>query len=88
MADQIYDKIVIRNDTEDNWISANPVLLAGEVGITMNTIPKKFKVGDGILSWNELPYETKEYDTYTKEEILNLLAYKQDINSYINGGSF
>ena len=88
MADQIYDKIVLRNDTEANWTSANPVLLEGEVGITMDTNPKKFKIGNGTSAWSELPYEVKEYDTYTKEEILNLLAYKQDINSYIDGGSF
>lgn len=85
---QVYDKIVIRNGTESEWIAANPVLLEGEVGIAMNTIPKKFKIGDGVSSWNDLQYEIKEYDVYTKEEILNLLAYKQDINSYINGGVF
>ena len=88
MADQIYDKIVIRNDTEANWTSVNPILLAGEMGITMDTIPKKFKIGDGISNWSNLLYEVKEYDIYTKEEILNLLAYKQDTNSYINGGTF
>ena len=85
---QLYDKIVIRNDIEANWISSNPILLEGEVGITMDTTPKKFKIGNGTSVWNDLPYEVKEYDTYTKEEISNLLAYKQDINSYINGGSF
>ena len=56
MADQIYDKIVIRNDIEANWVSANPVLLEGEVGITMDTTPKKFKVGNGTSAWSELPY--------------------------------
>ena len=85
---QVYDKIVIRNGTESEWIAANPVLLEGEVGITMNTIPKKFKIGDGVSSWNDLQYEIKEYDVYTKEEILNLLTNKQDINSYINGDAF
>ena len=50
MADQIYDKIVIRNDIEANWVSANPVLLEGEVGITMDTTPKKFKVGNVVKS--------------------------------------
>ena len=56
MADQIYDKIVIRNDIEANWVSANPVLLEGEVGITMDTTPEKFKVGNGISAWSELSY--------------------------------
>jgi hypothetical protein len=85
---QVYDKIVVRNGTELEWTTSNPILLEGEVGITMDTIPKKFKVGNGTSTWSELPYESKEFDTYTKAEILTLLNNKQDINSYIDGGSF
>lgn len=54
---QLYDKIVIRNDIEANWVSANPVLLEGEVGITMDTTPKKFKIGNGTSVWADLLYE-------------------------------
>ena len=74
MADQIYDKIVIRNDTEANWTSANPVLLEGEVGITMDTNPKKFKVGNGTSTWSELPYHNPSVtisDIQGLQEILN-----------------
>ena len=53
---QIYDKVVIRNGTESQWVSNNPVLLEGEVGITMDKNPKKFKIGNGTLTWSELPY--------------------------------
>ena len=74
MADQIYDKIVIRNDTEANWTSANPVLLEGEVGITMDTNPKKFKIGNGTSAWSELPYHNPSVtisDIQGLQEILN-----------------
>ena len=53
---QTYDKVVTRNGTESQWISSNPILLEGEVGITMDTTPKKFKVGNGTSAWSELPY--------------------------------
>jgi len=32
----------------------NPVLAEGEMGVEIDT--EKFKVGNGILSWNSLPY--------------------------------
>ena len=104
---QVYDKIVLRNGTEAQWTEANPVLLEGEVGITMDTTPKKFKIGDGVSTWNALSYEKSTIDisdisglqdilnlkanvanVYSDIEINNLLANKQDINSYINGGEF
>ena len=36
------------------WTASNPVLLARELGIETDT--HKFKIGDGITSWNSLPY--------------------------------
>ena len=79
MADQIYDKIVIRNDTEANWISANPVLLEGEIGITMNTTPKKFKIGNGTSTWNELPYETQSVNISDVQGLQEILNNKLDV---------
>ena len=49
-----------RQDTSANWSSANPVLLAGEIGYETDT--KKYKVGDGSTPWNELT-STESYDT-------------------------
>lgn len=43
-----------RNDTATNWATVNPVLAQGEIGIELDT--RKFKVGDGINDWNNLPY--------------------------------
>ena len=40
--------------TEDQWATANPVLLNGEIGLVKGTSPVKFKVGDGTKKWSEL----------------------------------
>ena len=43
-----------RRDTAANWTTANPTLLAGEIGIESDTF--KWKVGDGSAAWNSLAY--------------------------------
>jgi hypothetical protein len=47
-------QIQLRNDTAANWISANPILAQGEMGIETDT--RKFKIGDGVTAWNSLAY--------------------------------
>ncbi len=49
-----YIQLQFRRDTSTNWTSANPVLASGEMGIELDT--RRFKIGDGCLSWNNLPY--------------------------------
>lgn len=48
------DIIQLRRDTSTNWITANPVLAQGELGLETNT--RKIKVGDGSTPWNSLLY--------------------------------
>lgn len=48
------DIIQIRRDTLALWMSVNPTLASGEIGYESDTA--NFKVGDGILDWNSLPY--------------------------------
>lgn len=47
-------RIILRNDTSDNWTKNNPVLASGEAGVESNS--GKFKLGDGTTAWNNLPY--------------------------------
>ena len=47
-------KILLRNDTAENWTTANPILGQGEMGIEIDT--QKFKFGDGVTPWILLPY--------------------------------
>lgn len=45
-----------KRGTASQWTSANPVLLAGEIGFETDT--SKMKVGDGTTNWNSLSYVT------------------------------
>jgi hypothetical protein len=47
-------KIQLRRGTASAWALANPVLAEGEIGVETDT--DKFKIGDGITSWNSLGY--------------------------------
>ena len=47
-------RIVSRNDLAATWISVNPVLMKGEMGIEIDT--KRIKIGDGVKTWTELGY--------------------------------
>lgn len=46
----------LRHDNRDNWASANPTLLKGELGIEFSDSGSRIKIGDGVTEWNKLPY--------------------------------
>lgn len=62
-------KLQIRRGTASQWTSANPTLLAGEIGYETDT--GNFKVGDNSTAWTSLAYQfpyatgTKALDTTT-----------------------
>lgn len=69
----------LRRDLAANWQELNPVLLDGEPGFEIDTL--KLKIGNGILSWNEL--------TYISEKGMSELKkgdgeYSYILNDYIN----
>lgn len=47
-----------RRDTAANWVAANPILSAGEIGVELpaSGTTCKFKIGDGVTAWVSLPY--------------------------------
>ena len=47
-------QIQIRRDTAAAWITANPTLAQGELGIETDT--RLAKLGDGVTAWNALAY--------------------------------
>ena len=47
-------QIQIRRDGSADWVTANPVLGQGEMGLELDTVQVKF--GDGGTAWNDLPY--------------------------------
>lgn len=61
-----YVTITLRRDSALNWYVNNPKLALGEAGIDMTNF--RFKVGNGIDNWNELPYMNDDlYKTLDKE---------------------
>lgn len=50
-------KIQLRRGTASQWISANPVLMEGEMGVETDTL--KVKLGNGSTAWTSLPYFTQ-----------------------------
>ena len=61
-------KIQLRNDTAANWRLQNPVLDVGELGIETDT--KKIKIGDGVKTWNSLPYMGGDYNALINKPII------------------
>jgi len=47
-------QIQLRRGTASQWTTANTLLAQGEVGLETDT--NKFKFGDGVTTWNSLPY--------------------------------
>lgn len=48
------DRIQLRRDVSTNWITVNPILADGEVGLEQDT--NQFKIGNGVSTWSSLPY--------------------------------
>ena len=47
-------RIQFRRDIAENWAFHNPRLMPGEIGLETDT--QQFKIGDGDLDWEDLPY--------------------------------
>lgn len=51
-----------RRATKAQWTSQNPILGSGEIGLEIGTDTNisKFKIGNGLSTWSELPYFVSE----------------------------
>ena len=56
-------RLIIKNDSAENWTTKNPVLLKGELGIEIDT--NLFKIGDGLAAWTALPYANESAPAQT-----------------------
>ena len=60
-------KILLRNDTAENWAAKDAsleatgglILSKGEVGIVIDATPALIKVGDGVTRWSQLAYSNE-----------------------------
>jgi len=71
-------QIQVRRDSSENWLNNNPILAEGECGLELDT--HKFKFGDGINLWNDLPYAVSN----SSEEGTETFALEDYINTNTN----
>ena len=70
-------RIQLKNDTVANWTTKNPILKKGEVAIVTGTdAAYKFKIGNGVSSFNQLSYVNEDY---IKTNILSATTISSDI---------
>ncbi len=76
--------IQLRRDTAINWHTVNPKLAEGEIGYETDT--RKFKFGDGINFWNDLPYSalTQEQADFaeTNNTLVTFIKNKPDLSTF------
>lgn len=70
-------RIILRNDTANNWTTNNPVLLKGEIGLETDT--GKYKIGDGTSNWQALQYYVN-LDQDSKTSLDTLIEMLDDDN--------
>ena len=54
--------VKLKWDTEENWLTNDPVLLEGELAFTSNKYGD-YKIGDGNSKWSALSYAQENLDT-------------------------
>lgn len=52
----IFDRWAWRRGTAANLAAVNEILLLGEACYETDTLPHKFKIGNGVTRWNDLDY--------------------------------
>lgn len=70
-------KIQLLRGTAADWTAKNPTLDAGQPGFEIDTF--KLKIGDGVLSWNDLPYVSGGFGGNDGP-----LEYEYDVTMYSN----
>lgn len=76
--------IKVRRDTAANWISTNPVLAAGEMGLETDT--DLFKFGNGTATWTALAYSSSSRTTQIAKNDTGASAAKGSV-VYISGAN-
>lgn len=83
MAEQIVKtlltQILLRNDVETNWESANPILGKGEIAIS--TDKNQFKIGDGSSQWSALSYFEGALNTKVADLESHKTSYEAKVNA-------
>lgn len=65
-----------RRGTASQWVAANPVLAAGEMGFETDTT--YMKVGNGTSAWTALPYTARTVDANALQRAIDLATIKAE----------
>lgn len=86
MAQKHFDtRIQWKRDTSSNWTANNPVLLNGEIIIVDTDNGEiRFKIGDGVKTYTQLPFEDEAIRNLINEKINELSTGVAYINSTDN----
>lgn len=82
-------QIQLRRGPSSLWTTQNPILAEGEIAV--DTTNFRFKVGDGVRPWTQLPYTDQGTlsQALSDVEITNpvdgsVLVYKLGINKWVD----
>ena len=72
-----YTIVQVKRDSTLNWYASNPRLALGEPGVDMDL--HRFKIGNGIDRWNELPYMDDDLYKLLDKQQQATADYVQDL---------
>lgn len=72
--------------TAAEWLTKNPILLKGEIGVEIDT--NKMKIGDGTSTWDALKYVVDMQEIESSFTYQNETAMLIDVGGYKKGKSF
>ena len=72
-----YTILQVKRDSTLNWYASNPRLALGEPGVDMDL--HRFKIGNGIDRWNELPYMDDDLYKLLGKQEQKTADYVQDL---------
>ena len=73
MTNNIDVRITNKKDTEQNWISNNPILLDGEIALVETTDGVRIKVGNGTDNFQALSYVDNAGDFIDRSEVVTAM---------------
>jgi hypothetical protein len=81
-------KVQFKRDYKANWVTFNPILADGEIGIEKDT--HRFKLGDGLKKWSDLVYSssTLSEDPVRFIEGLPLSDVEYDTNGFVKSMTY
>lgn len=77
-------RLVMKHDTEQNWNTYNPVLMAGEIGCAIDSDNGivTVKIGDGVHGWRDLEMRIGTKENNSNSNSMSLALNKSDYKAF------